>query len=360
MTQTYDEILTRMKKRFYEESGEDPDSSGEILVRLEAVAAEVFSLYTFGDFIARQAFAETAEGEYLDKTGALFNLARKSATAAAGEVTFTAAEDAQSAITIDRGTAVCASAAPYIQYFTDETVTIPAGSRTANMTVTAAQPGTKHNRPAGFIDTVVNPPGSVAGVTNSSELNGGFAAEDDAHFRARILDVFSQYMNGYNSASIRATCMRIDGVRDCRVSVPEEKTLQITMRMENDKANDLEFMLEFLTQFSYLEMFGVTLQPVIAEKEPYDLGISLGVLPYSTPDTQETVQRINEMLLQLNGTAGLEENLPLQKIKDALLQLEAVEDCCVQCSAAVAGVLPCPSGKYIQLNTVEEVTFYAV
>lgn len=359
MTQTYDEILTRMKKRFFEQSGEDPDRSGEILVRLEAVAAEVFALYTFGDFILQQAFAETSTGEYLDKAGAVFSLTRKNAARTTGEVTFTAAEDTQGSITIDQGTAVCAAGAPYIQYFTDETVTIPAANATASVGVTAAQPGTKYNRPAGFIDTVVNPPGGIVRVTNAEALAGGFDEEDDAHFRVRVLDYFREYMNGYNEASIRNACMRMDGVRDCRVRVPDDTTLQIAVRLDGDTSS-WQFVLEFLVQFAYLDMFGITLQPLVAEAQSYDLHISLGVSPYSEPDRQNLVQAANEIMLQLSGASRIDEGLALAEIENALLQLDDVEACNVQCTQALAGVLPCPAGKYVSLNTVEEVTLYAV
>lgn len=359
MKQTYDAILARMKKRFFEESGEDPDRSGEILVRLEAVAAEVFSLYTFGDFILNQAFADTSSGAYLEKIARLFALERKAASAATGKVTFTAADDTEGSITIDAGTAVCAAAEPYIQYLTDEAVTVSAESQTAGVTVTAAQSGTKYNRPAGFIDTVVNPPGGIVSVTNDSALAGGFDAEDDAHLRERVLDHFREYMNGYNEASIRNVCLRMNNVRECRVHVPDESTLQIVVRLEDDTGSWL-LVLEFAVQFSYLQMFGITLEPVKAEPQAYDLDIALGTSPYDTPDTPELVRRVNEILLQMTGTSGLEEDMPLSDIERALTQIDGVEACSVTCAGALAGALPCPGGKYIALNTVEEVTLYAV
>ena len=124
MTNTYNDILNRMKKTFYNESGENPDESGAILTRLKAAATEIFSLYTFGDFITKQAYLKTASGEYLDRIGETFCLKRKSKCYAFGEATFCCAENEETVVTIPKGLIVCSSAEPYIQYTTLESATV--------------------------------------------------------------------------------------------------------------------------------------------------------------------------------------------------------------------------------------------
>ena len=58
--------------------------TGEMAVRLYALAAQVYGLYQESAWTRRQCFPQTATGEELDKHGALRGITRNGASKAAG------------------------------------------------------------------------------------------------------------------------------------------------------------------------------------------------------------------------------------------------------------------------------------
>ena len=55
-----------MRACFGEKTGVELEAGCDLAVRLYAAAAQVYALYVQADWVARQAFPQTAEGEYLD------------------------------------------------------------------------------------------------------------------------------------------------------------------------------------------------------------------------------------------------------------------------------------------------------
>ena len=66
---TVDEIYQEMLACFGERTGLEPREGCDLSARLYAVAAQVWSLYVQAEWVVRQAFPQTAEGEYLDCGG---------------------------------------------------------------------------------------------------------------------------------------------------------------------------------------------------------------------------------------------------------------------------------------------------
>ena len=69
---TVDEIFEEMLACFGEKTGVELEAGCDLAVRLYAAAAQVYALYVQADWVARQAFPQTAEGEYLDLHAQLF------------------------------------------------------------------------------------------------------------------------------------------------------------------------------------------------------------------------------------------------------------------------------------------------
>ena len=65
--ETYNEIYTRMKNRYIEESGSDFDEKSDIAVRLKVLAGEIYNAETSIEWLKRQIFVTTASGEFLDE-----------------------------------------------------------------------------------------------------------------------------------------------------------------------------------------------------------------------------------------------------------------------------------------------------
>lgn len=92
---TVDEIFQEMLTDFGEKTGAELESGCDLAVRLYAAAAQVYALYVQAEWVVRQAFPQTAEGEHLDYHAQLRSLERKPAVAAEGTVRFSAAETAE-------------------------------------------------------------------------------------------------------------------------------------------------------------------------------------------------------------------------------------------------------------------------
>ena len=92
---TLDEIYREMLDCFGERTGMGLSKSCDLAARLYALAAQIYSLQIQADWVKRQAFPQTAEGEFLDRHAELRGLTRKEATAARGVVRFFAGEAGQ-------------------------------------------------------------------------------------------------------------------------------------------------------------------------------------------------------------------------------------------------------------------------
>ena len=103
---TVDEIFGEMLVCFGERTGMEVDQGCDLAVRLYAAAAQIYALYLQADWVARQAFPQTAEGDYLDLHAHLRGLERKQASHAAGTLRFFADQAAETPREIPLGTTV--------------------------------------------------------------------------------------------------------------------------------------------------------------------------------------------------------------------------------------------------------------
>ena len=86
--ETYDEIYTRMKEKYEDESAYEIDPASDIAIRLKVLAGEIYNAQCSLEWLKRQMFADTATGEYLDLLAQQRGITRKAATKASGQLTF--------------------------------------------------------------------------------------------------------------------------------------------------------------------------------------------------------------------------------------------------------------------------------
>ena len=192
---TVDQIYEELLKSFGERTGLEPREGCDLSARLYAVAAQVYALYVQADWVARQAFPQTAEGEHLDRHAQLRGLARKPAAAAEGTVRFTAGEAASVPREIPQGT-VCMTAG-LVRFETTQPAVLEAGALTAEIPVRALEPGAAGNVSAGAIRSMAVAP-----------MDG----EGDGALRERVLDTFRRLPNGANAAFYEQEALSFDQV----------------------------------------------------------------------------------------------------------------------------------------------------
>ena len=210
---TVDEIYGEMLACFSEKTGVQGAEGGDLSARLYAVAAQIYALQVQADWVRRQAFPQTASGEYLDLHGAMRGLERKGALKAAGTVCFTG--ESGTAQTIPEGT-VCMTTG-LVRFVTTQEGGIPAGQTTAEIPVQAAEPGAAGNAPAGTVTIMAAAPVGVTACTNPAALSGGQDTEGDEALRERVLETYKRLPNGANAAYYQQQALAFDGVAACCV-----------------------------------------------------------------------------------------------------------------------------------------------
>lgn len=146
----------------------------------EAIAGAIHGLYGYLDWLSRQAFIDTAEGDYLARLAAVYGIARNAGTRASGNITVTGDDSASMpAGTIWRR-------ADGAQYETTTTVTpAPGGTSVA---VEAVDVGEDSNAEEAEELTIESP---IAGIVSAAPveaggLTGGADLEADDSLRRRV------------------------------------------------------------------------------------------------------------------------------------------------------------------------------
>lgn len=152
------------------------------------MAGVAHGLYGFIDWLARQLFYDTAEGEYLERWCSIWGIARKAAAAATGTATFTV----QAGAAIPTGTML--QALDGVQYETTADAVVAGLSATAP--IAAVVPAVAGNRDAGQALSLVSPIFGVQPTAIAGALSGGADVEPDEELRARLLERIQQPPQG--------------------------------------------------------------------------------------------------------------------------------------------------------------------
>ena len=156
---TVEELYGQMVDTFQRETGLALAGDGDMAVRLYAVAAQLYALYVQADWVGRQCFPQTAQGDYLDKHAQLRGLERRAATAAVGVLSFETDHPPEADLSIPEGT-VCMTAAQ-VRFETTEAGVLKAGQTSAQVRARAVEPGAAGNAAAGrrvFEPSPIYPP----------------------------------------------------------------------------------------------------------------------------------------------------------------------------------------------------------
>jgi len=214
-----DEIYASLCGKFSEKSGVSIVEGGDMSLRLYAVAYELATLEANADFVARQAFPQTAVGEYLDFHAQMRGLERHAATFAQGTLRFFANEPAVVPLTIPEGT-VCMSDAME-EFVTLHSSVIAIGETWCDAAARAKTAGKAGNATAGAVTVMELAPAGIEGVTNTAAFTGGGDAESDKELAERVVQSYRKLPNGANRAYYETKALGVDGV--CAVKVFPKK-----------------------------------------------------------------------------------------------------------------------------------------
>lgn len=212
---TVEEIYEEMLSVFRRETGAEASAASDLSVRLYAVAAQVYGLYAQAEWLARQCFPQTAQGEFLERHAALRGLERREAVQAEGLIRFTVDQPAAADLIIPAGT-VCATAGA-VRFETGEAAVLPAGETGVTVAAKAVEPGVAGNVPAGSILLMAVPPVGVSRCVNPAAFSGGADAEGEESLRRRVMETYKRMPNGANTAFYEQGALSFDQVAACTV-----------------------------------------------------------------------------------------------------------------------------------------------
>ncbi len=207
---TVEEIYGEMLACFEGETGLEAKQGTDLSARLYAVAAQVYTLYVQSEWVVRQAFPQSAEGEYLDRHAQLRSITRKSAVPARGVIRFIAEEPSVVLREIPQGT-VCMTA-NLVRFATTQSAVLPPEQLTVDVPILALEPGEAGNVASEAIVSMAVAPMGIAKCTNPQPCTGGADQEGDEALRVRILDTFQRLPNGANAAFYEQGALSFDQV----------------------------------------------------------------------------------------------------------------------------------------------------
>lgn len=215
--ESYEEILERMERTYREESGHCAGDVTDTGLRLKVLAGELYRLRAEIAWLRRQAFPDTAEGQWLDRHGNQRGVPRQEGTHAVGSIVFSRYLPLSFDVVIPKGT-VCASSGELpVEYETTEEAVLAAGSLTVSAAARAAAAGPGGNLAAGRINTLVTPATGVNYVTNTVPFTGGRDREEDEAYRLRVLAAYREGSSGTNAAAYRDVALAYPGITSAAV-----------------------------------------------------------------------------------------------------------------------------------------------
>lgn len=184
--------------------------SCDMAVRLYAAAAQIQALEVQAEWVARQSFPQTAEGEMLDRHAEMRGITRLGAERAEGVLRFSVSQAAATDLAVPAGS-VCLTRSGEAFATTEEGV-LKAGELSVDIPTRAVEAGSAGNVAAGRIALMSPYPAGIQRCTNPAAFAGGRDSEDDGSLRARVLESFRRLPNGANAAFYEAAALGHSGV----------------------------------------------------------------------------------------------------------------------------------------------------
>ena len=328
---TVEEIYREMAAAFAEETGAEVSAGGDLAVRLYAVAAEIYSLYVQGEWVVRQCFPQTAEGEYLDRHAQLRGLTRKEAERAEGVIRFSAGTAAVSELTIPEGT-VCMTAGQ-VRFETTQAGVLEAGETDVDVSARAVEAGQAGNVAAGAIVTMAVPPVGISLCLNPQGFSGGTDREGDEELRARVLDSFRRLPNGANAAYYQQEAMSFPQVAAVQV-LPRSRgvgTVDVVVATQDGVPEEelLEEMEEYFQQRREIAVDVGVLAP-----ETVEVDVTAKVRCAQGHTASEVIQRVKDRINGWFDGSLLAQPVLLAQLNSLIFGTEGVANCTLTAPAA--------------------------
>lgn len=287
---------------------------------INVLALELEEAYNEQNEILDQGFAETADGEYLDRKVSQQGIYRREATKSTTTVTIQGSEGAA----IEEGILV---ASDVVSFVVKESKAIDVSGE-VSVLVECEEEGTIGNVPAGAIKYFPVTISGLTSVSNPLAVTNGYDGETDEELRDRYYEKVKAPATSGNKYHYQNWAMEVTGVGDVRV-IPlwdGNGTVKVVVIDSNKTGADQELVD---TVHSYIEEnrpIGAAVTTISATEVPIDIEVSLTI---DTDNyTMEQVQlNIEENITEyLKEIAFVESYVSHAKLGSIILQSQGVVD----------------------------------
>ena len=328
---TVEELYGQMVDTFQRETGLALAGDGDMAVRLYAVAAQLYALYVQADWVGRQCFPQTAQGDYLDKHAQLRGLERRAATAAVGVLSFETDHPPEADLSIPEGT-VCMTAAQ-VRFETTEAGVLKAGQTSAQVRARAVEPGAAGNAAAGTVRAMAVAPVGVSRCTNPAPFTGGSETEGDEALRQRVLETFQRLPNGANAAFYQQGALSFPGVAAAVVLPRSRGTGTVDVVVATAEGVPEEELLDGLEAW-FDERREIAVDVAVRAPETQTVDVSLSVKAAEGADFTEVSGRVEAAIENWFGGERLGQDVLLARLGALLFSVDGVENYAITAPAA--------------------------
>ncbi|MBM6664796.1 baseplate J/gp47 family protein [Flavonifractor plautii] len=300
-------------------------------VRLYAVAAQIYALYVQADWVNRQCFPQSAEGEYLDRHAQLRGLERRAAVAAEGSIRFETDSATQADLTIPAGT-VCMTAG-LIRFETTREVTLRAGQTQVDAPAAALEPGAAGNVAAGTIRAMAVAPVGVSRCTNPEGFSGGLDAEDDETLRTRVLETFQRMPNGANAAYYEQSAMSFPQVAAAAVVSRPRGVGSVDVVVATAAGVPDEELLEELQAY-FEERREIAVDVLVRAPETENVNVTVQIQTAANRDGETVRQNVEGAIRGWFNGQRLGQNILRAKLGQLIYEVDGVENYALTAPAA--------------------------
>lgn len=351
MKTTVEKILNNMKKAYFDETGKEIAMFSDTDNRLKAAAAELYAVYTYADYIFKQAFVQTAAGKYLDYHAELRGLERKKASKAEGSLSFALNEPVENDVIIPKGTVCSVSERPFIQFITEEAAVIKAGELSAQASAAALSSGCRFNAAANEITNIVNPPKFVSSVTNISPFTGGTDDESDEGLRERLLNVYKYESNALNEASVKNIVIGCDGVMDAYI-FKYGSYIEVCMKTpKNNIAYEMDILKAVSGKLTFFELLGIDCIYSSAIEKKFN--VSVDIKAYSGADFDKVRKAVEDCVTDYCKKEKIGAEISEADIAMAAAGIDFTDEVNVFLTPSVSGSVSCGTKEFLKLADLQ-------
>lgn len=318
MTQTFDSLWQRLAREYEQESGQGIREASDTGLRLKVLAGELYRLSQQQEWLRRQAFPQTATGDWLDRHGEARGVFRSGGSKAQGTLRFSRYLPLSFDYSIPKGTLCCSSGDGAVQVETLQEAVIQAGALSVDVPAQAVESGSGGNLASGTVTTLLDALTGVNFLTNPQPFTGGSDAEGDELYRARILKAYAMVPTGSNAAWYRDAALSYDGITAAQAVPRANGAGTVALYLWGEGAEPSAGLLARVEEeLSAQKDIGVTL--TVAAASSTAVNVYARVKYADGADTDSAQERLQQSLNLYFAGKEVGEGVPLAEISRVIL-----------------------------------------